>query len=179
MQKALFLDRDGVINVDKSYIYKTEDIEFAAGIFQFLKTAADLGFELVVITNQAGIARGMYTEEDVVRLHEWMSKVFNEKGINIRKFYFCPHHPDFSEKCNCRKPEIGMVTQAAEELKIDLKKSVIIGDKKSDVKTGKNAGMPLTILIKGEYEDKPTEVEDFFAADLFEAENILKEYYEA
>lgn len=179
MNKALFLDRDGIINIDKGYIHKPEDVEFCKGIFQFMKTASALGFMLFVITNQAGVARGMYEEADVTRLHEWMDAQIKKHGINIKKYYHCPHHPEFTGACSCRKPETGMVEQAASEYGIDLSSSVIIGDKKSDVRTGKNAGMAYTILVSGKYEQQSAAEADFFASDLYEAEKALKAYCEA
>lgn len=179
MKRALFLDRDGVINIDKDYVHKAEDIEFVDGIFQFLNTASELGFELVVITNQSGIARGMFNAEDVDRLHKYMDKEFSKHGVSVSRYYYCPHHPDITGACSCRKPETGMVTQAAEELGLNIKESVIIGDKKSDIKTGKHAEMACTILLKGNYEEKPTGIEDIFVSDLYEAEKYLKEYCEA
>jgi len=145
--KVLFLDRDGVINEEYNYVYKIKDFHFCDGIFELCKYYQDNGYIIVVITNQAGIARGYYTEEDFNILTEWMIKEFNENGINIAKVYFCPHHPEFTGNCTCRKPNPGMILDAQKEFNIDLCESILIGDKESDIKAGKNAGIGRSILI--------------------------------
>lgn len=137
MKRALFLDRDGIINVDKKYLHKAEDVEFVDGIFDLCKRAWDLGYELIVVTNQSGIARGYFTVDDVEQLHEWMREEFAMRGIEIRAFYISPYHPDaaiemFRKDSSCRKPEPGMIQQAAEEHNLDLLHSLMIGDKESD-----------------------------------------------
>ncbi|WP_294966423.1 D-glycero-beta-D-manno-heptose 1,7-bisphosphate 7-phosphatase [Sulfurimonas sp.] len=147
MNKALFLDRDGVINVEKDYIYKIEDFEFIDGIFELCKYYTNLGFLIVVVTNQSGIARNFYTENDFDILTSWMLKEFLSHEIDVKKVYFCPHHPDISGQCTCRKPNPGMLLQASKELEIDLKKSIIIGDKERDILAGINAGLTNTYLF--------------------------------
>ena len=146
--KALFLDRDGTINIEKNYIYKIEDFTFIDGIFELILHYQNLGFLIVVITNQSGIARGFYSENDFLKLTEWMVGRFNEKGISIAKVYHCPHHPDITGACNCRKPQPGMILQAAEEFSIDLENSVLIGDKKRDIQAGQNAGIGKNLYIQ-------------------------------
>lgn len=148
MRKALFLDRDGVINVDKGYVYKISDFEFVDGIFDLCKKYQDKGYLIFVITNQAGIARGFYNDRDFVELTLWMTKQFKLNGIVIAKVYYCPHHPDFNATCNCRKPNPGMLLDAQREFDIDLAESVLIGDKESDVAAGANAGIKKLILIE-------------------------------
>ncbi len=148
MNKAVFLDRDGVINIEKNYVYKIEDFEFIDGIFDLCKKYQQEGYLLIVITNQAGIARGYYTEEQFRVLTDWMVKKFEEQGISIAKVYFCPHHPDFTGECECRKPNPGMILQAAKEFKLDLSKSILIGDKMSDIEAGERAGVGTNIVIK-------------------------------
>ncbi len=148
VKKALFLDRDGVINKEKNYLYKIEDFEFIDGVFESCKFFQDRGYEIIIITNQAGIARGYYTEEDFHRLNNWMLDEFKKRGINISKVYFCPHHPDFTGECECRKPNPGMILQAQKEFGLDLSSSILVGDKESDIKAGKNAGVGLNILVR-------------------------------
>ncbi|WP_455756694.1 D-glycero-beta-D-manno-heptose 1,7-bisphosphate 7-phosphatase [Sulfurimonas sp.] len=147
MQKALFLDRDGVINVEKDYLYKIEDFEFIDGIIQLCKHYQTNGYQIFVVTNQSGIAREYYTEEDFSNLTDWMINEFKNNDINIIKVYHCPHHPSISGDCSCRKPHAGMLLSAEEEYNIDLKKSIIIGDKERDIEAGLNAGLQETYLF--------------------------------
>jgi D-glycero-D-manno-heptose 1,7-bisphosphate phosphatase len=147
MNKVLFLDRDGVVNKEKNYLYKIEDFEFIDGVFETCRYFQDLGYLIVVITNQAGIARGKYTEKDFNILTEWMTKEFARNGINISKVYHCPHHPDYSGECECRKPNPGMILQAQKDFDIDFSKSILVGDKNSDIEAGVNAGVGQNYLI--------------------------------
>ena len=140
-KKALFLDRDGTINVEKHYVYKKEDFVFIPGIFDLLKHFTEHGYLIFIISNQSGIARGFYSENDYNILNEWMLNEFELKGIKITKVYHCPHHPDITGPCNCRKPKPGMILQAIEEFNINPTASVLIGDKKSDILAGENAGI--------------------------------------
>jgi D-glycero-D-manno-heptose 1,7-bisphosphate phosphatase len=148
LNKALFLDRDGTINKEKNYVYKIEDFEFIEGIFELIRSYEQRGFLIIVITNQAGIARGFYTEAEYEELTRWMINKFREKGIRITKVYHCPHHPDYTGKCSCRKPEPGMILQAIDEFNINPEESVLIGDKKSDILAGKNAGIGKSLFIQ-------------------------------
>jgi len=148
MNKALFLDRDGVINKEKNYLYKKEDFEFIDGVFETCRTYSDKGFLIIVITNQAGIARGIYSEEDFDNLTRWMNKCFKENGITITKVYYCPHHPDFSEPCDCRKPNPGMLLSAKKMFNLDMKESILVGDKESDIEAGINAEIGTNILVR-------------------------------
>lgn len=152
MTKALFLDRDGVINIEKNYLYKIEDFEFIDGIFDLCKTYQQDGYIIIVITNQAGIARGYYTEDDFYNLTQWMIEEFKHKGILISKVYHCPHHPEFTGECQCRKPNPGMILSAQKEFDIDLDNSILVGDKISDVEAGINAGICKIYLISSEIE---------------------------
>lgn len=147
MNRALFLDRDGVINVDKGHIYKVEDFEFCSGILDLCRRFIEEGFIIVVITNQAGIAKGFYSVSDFYELDKWMIEQFEKSGINILRTYFCPHHPDFTGGCKCRKPGPGMLINAGKDLNIDLSKSIFIGDKESDIEAGIKAGIPSNILF--------------------------------
>ena len=146
MNKALFLDRDGVINVEKNYLYEIEEFEFMDGIFDLCRSYEQKGYLIVVVTNQSGIARGYYSEDDFARLSEWMIDEFKEQSIDIAGIYYCPHHPDISGTCSCRKPEPGMLFDAAENLDIDLKNSVMIGDKERDIEAAINAGVQTSYL---------------------------------
>ncbi len=147
MKKALFLDRDGVINIEKDYLYKIEDFEFIDGVFEACRYMQDLGYIIVVITNQSGISRGKYSEDDFAHLTSWMLEKFKCEDIYISHVYHCPHHPDFSGACECRKPNPGMIQQAAKEHNIDLSKSILVGDKNSDIQAGLNAGIGQNYLI--------------------------------
>jgi histidinol-phosphate phosphatase family domain/HAD-superfamily hydrolase, subfamily IIIA len=142
MNKALFIDRDGVINIDKGHVFLKEDFEFSPGIFVLCRKYSDAGFLIIVITNQAGIAKGIYTEKDFLKLTEWMTGEFKKNGIIISKVYFCPHHPDITGSCDCRKPKPGMILKAKEEFDLDLSESVLIGDMENDLQAGRNAGIP-------------------------------------
>lgn len=147
MHKALFLDRDGVINVDKNYVYKIEDFEWVEGIFDVCEFFQDKGYRIFVVTNQSGICRGYYSEDDFLKLTKWMEEEFAKKGINITKTFYCPHHPEITGECGCRKPNPGMILKAKDEFNIDLKNSVLIGDKQSDIDAAKNAGVKKTYLL--------------------------------
>lgn len=171
MEKALFLDRDGIINIDKGYIHKIEDIEFVDGIFDLCKTAKERGYHIFVVTNQAGIDRGLYTGQHVDIMHGWMREQFRSRGTEFTEMYFCPHHPDFTGKCSCRKPEPGMLLKAIEEYGIDPAASIMIGDKVGDVQAGKNAGVGLCVVIAGQYvSEQPPEADLMF--------HSLREAYE-
>ena len=147
MKKALFLDRDGVINVEKNYLYKKEDFKFIDGIFELCKYYQKLGYIIIVVTNQSGIARKYYTENDFNALTSWMTQEFENNNIHISKVYFCPHHPDITGECPCRKPNAGMFFQAQKEFDIDLSNSIIVGDKESDIEAGIIAGLNESYLF--------------------------------
>jgi len=146
MKKALFLDRDGVINIEKDYLYKIKDFEFIEGIFDLCKYYQSLGYIIVVVTNQSGIAREYYNDEDFKRLTTWMTGVFTENNVIITDVYYCPHHEKISGPCVCRKPKPGMLLDAAKKYEIDLGNSIIIGDKERDIQAGINAGLQETYL---------------------------------
>ena len=147
MQKVLFLDRDGVINVEKDYLYKIEDFEFIDGIIDLCHYYEQNGYMIIVVTNQSGIAREYYTEADFSELTHWMINEFENNAVHISKVYHCPHHPSISGKCSCRKPNPGMLHQAAEEFDIDFSKSIIVGDKERDIEAGINAGVLQSYLF--------------------------------
>lgn len=147
MNKALFLDRDGVINVEKDYLYKIDDFDFIDGIFELCEYYISRGYLIFVVTNQSGIARGFYTENDFNTLTSWMIKEFLKHNIKIQKVYFCPHHPDITGQCECRKPNPKMLFDAMNEFDIDMSNSIIIGDKQRDIDAGLNAGLNETYLF--------------------------------
>ena len=145
--RALFLDRDGVINREINYLFKIDYFVFNKCIFELCKKYQSNNFKIIVVTNQAGIAKGFYSEDDFKKLTNWMILEFFKRDIKIDKVYHCPCHPDFSSECKCRKPDIGMITRAKLDFDLDLSKSVLIGDKLSDIEAGKKAGIGLNILI--------------------------------
>jgi len=152
MNKAVFLDRDGVINIDHGYTYKPSEFEFYPGVFETCRMMQQSGYKLVVVTNQSGIGRGYYSELDFQHLSQWMVQQFAEHDVNISGVYFCPHHPEkaqaqYLRHCDCRKPEPGMLLKAAQELDLDLSASIMIGDKESDVVAGKKAGVKVCVRI--------------------------------
>ena len=147
MNRALFLDRDGVINVEINYLHKVDDFQFIEGIFKLCKKYQHRGYIIIVVTNQSGIARGYYSDEDFNSLTSWMIKEFAKEGIDIKKVYSCPHHPEISGACSCRKPEPGMFLDAQKEFDIDLKNSILVGDKESDIEAALSAGIKETYLF--------------------------------
>lgn len=146
-QKVFFLDRDGVINVDSGYVSRIEDFEFIKGIFPVLRALIKKGYKLVVVTNQAGIGRGYYTEGDFRKLNEWMIGKFAEQEVEIADVYSCPHVPD--EGCSCRKPAPGMFLQAIQDHDIDLTHSWMVGDKDTDMAAAEAAGIPNRVILGG------------------------------
>lgn len=152
MRPALFLDRDGVINVEKKYVYRREAFEFVDGIFDLCESAAREGMALVVVTNQAGIGRGYYTEAQFHELTNWMRVQFAVRGIKLDAVYFCPCHPEhgvgrYKTDSFDRKPNPGMILRARDELGLDLSRSVLVGDKSTDIAAAKAAGVGVSILL--------------------------------
>jgi D-glycero-D-manno-heptose 1,7-bisphosphate phosphatase len=137
MTKAVFLDRDGTINVEKNYLHKVQDFEFLPDAVEGMKILQDAGFLLIIVTNQSGIGRGYYTEEDFQILNDWMLGVLEENGVHITDVLYCPHLPDagiekYRKICDCRKPALGMFKQAVSKHNIDLNVSWAVGDKLRD-----------------------------------------------
>ena len=154
MRRAVFLDRDGTINVEKDYLFKIQDFEFIPGAEDAIRNLNDAGYFVVVVTNQSGVARGYYTEEDVELLHRHIASELEKAGAHIDAWVFCPHHPDgrgsYSLPCDCRKPLPGMLQEAARRYDIDLESSIMIGDKQVDITAGISAGCR-TILVRTGY----------------------------
>ena len=154
MKKAIFLDRDGTINVEKDYIYKSEDLVFEEGTIEALKTFKNLGYILIVVSNQSGIARGYFTEEDLNIFNNNMNEILKKNGVEITEFHCCPHHPDgigeYKKVCECRKPNNKMIEDAIKKYNIDREKSYMIGDKTSDIGAGIKSNLK-TVLVKTGY----------------------------
>ena len=163
MKKAIFLDRDGTINVEKDYIYKSEDLIFEEGTIEALKTFKNLGYILIVVSNQSGIARGYFTEEDLNIFNNNMNEILKKNGVEITEFYCCPHHPDgigeYKKVCECRKPNNKMIEDAIKKYNIDREKSYMIGDKTSDIGAGLKSNLK-TVLVKTGYGLKDMEKVD-------------------
>ena len=154
MNKAIFLDRDGTINFDTGYINKVEDLEFIDYAILGLERMQSLGYQLIIVTNQAGIAKGKFTEEDYFAFRNEMHRRLKEKRVIISAEYFCPHHIEgtiekYKIDCDCRKPKTGMLERAAKEKNLDLKKCWVIGDTSSDILAGKNAGCRTIQVLTG------------------------------
>lgn len=181
MKKAAFLDRDGVINVDHGYVFRREDFEWVDGAVEGMKKLSELGYELVVVTNQSGIGRGYYSEQDFLDLCEWMKISLAERGVRIARICYCPHHPskalpEYLKDCACRKPRPGMILQAAQELSIDLSRSVMLGDKPSDVDAALAAGIPTRFILSKNGAGEPEHAENATASSrsLLEAAERLQ-----
>ncbi len=154
MEKIVFLDRDGTLNEEVNYLHRPEDMHLLEGVQQALRRLKEAGFKLVVITNQAGVARGYYTEEDVKLLHGYMNEILSAEGARIDGFYYCPHHPVhgigcYKKDCSCRKPGIGMFLQAEKQFAVDKAHSYMIGDKLLDTQAGKNYGVTSILVGTG------------------------------
>lgn len=144
---ALFLDRDGVVNVDTGYVHRVEEFRFCDGIFDVCREARRRGAAIVVVTNQAGIARGYYDENRYQALTAWMQARFDAEGASIDAVYHCPHHPLHGGPCTCRKPAPGMLLRAAREHALRLPESLLVGDKESDVQAGRAAGVRACVRV--------------------------------
>lgn len=177
-EKVIFLDRDGTINTEVNYLYKPEELVIIDGVAEAVKKWRADGFKIVVITNQAGVARGYYTEEDVNNLHEYLNNELKKQGACIDKFIYCPHHPEngigeYKKDCECRKPKPGMFHMAEEYFNIDKAHSYMIGDKLADTQAGHNYGI-VSILVGSGYgammkEKGSTSDYDFYAEALCDA----------
>ena len=152
----MFLDRDGVINHDYGYVHKKKNFHFIEGIFDLVSYAVKRGYEIVVVTNQAGIAHGFYTERDFHELTSWMKDVFSLNKAPISKVFYCPNHPDgigrYRKVDSNRKPGPGMLLKAKDELDLDLSSSILVGDKISDILAGHTAGVEKNILFRSAHD---------------------------
>lgn len=160
MKRAVFLDRDGTINIEKEYLYQIADFEFIPGAPEAIQLLNRAEIMVIVVTNQSGIARGYYTEEDVEILHRHIASELERAGAHVDAWYFCPHHPNgrgsYALPCDCRKPLPGMLKEASRRYDINLLSSTMIGDKRADIEAGQAAGCR-TILVRTGYgaEEEP------------------------
>lgn len=145
-KKVIFLDRDGVINKEVGYLHKIEDFKFIDGVFDACLDFQSFSYQIIIVTNQSGIERGYYTEEDFQTVTEWMLDQFKQHNIQILDVFFCPHAPE--SNCSCRKPKPGMFNQANDKYDIDMKNSWMIGDKEADIQAANAAGISNTVLVK-------------------------------
>jgi len=149
INKAIFLDRDGVINKEISHLSDPKDFEFIKGSIEALKLLKQKGFLLIIITNQAGIARGLFTEETLKAIHYKMIKILKQQNINLDDIFYCPHHPEFTGSCECRKPNPGMILKAQSKYHIDLTNSYMVGDTLNDIQTGKSVNCKTALVLTG------------------------------
>jgi D-glycero-D-manno-heptose 1,7-bisphosphate phosphatase len=168
LQKVLFLDRDGIINVDHGYVSKIEDFEFTEGIFEFLHLFIEKGYKLFIVTNQSGIGRGYYTQDDFEILTKWMLVQLEKEKIHIESVHYCNHAPEMH--CVCRKPATGMVDEILEQHEVDLNNSWMIGDKQSDIDLAHNSTINHTISIG----KNKIEKSEYHFPTILEAQRYLK-----
>ncbi|ALB53892.1 D-glycero-beta-D-manno-heptose 1,7-bisphosphate 7-phosphatase [Cronobacter universalis] len=164
---AIFLDRDGTINIDHGYVSEIDRFEFIDGVIDAMRELKAMGFALVLVTNQSGIARGMFTEAQFEQLTEWMDWSLADRGVDFDGIYYCPHHPEaaveeFRQNCDCRKPQPGMLLSARDFLHIDMAASYMVGDKLEDMQAGAAAGVGTKVLVRT---GKPVTPEAEAAAD--------------
>jgi D-glycero-D-manno-heptose 1,7-bisphosphate phosphatase len=171
--KTIFLDRDGVINKDNKYVYKPDDFEFTPGIFDICFYFQKLGYKLVVITNQSGIARGYFNENQYQELTNWMLIQFSKKNIDILDILHCPHGPQ--SQCNCRKPNPGLFLNAKIKHKIQMQKSWMIGDSERDITAASLAGIKNTILFSSDYKnDEGNSKAKYILASIKDIKDVIK-----
>jgi D-glycero-D-manno-heptose 1,7-bisphosphate phosphatase len=162
-RRAVFLDRDGVVNLDYGYVVRKEDFQFVPGVLEASRLLAERGFALVIASNQSGIGRGLYSEADFFALTAWVKEQFAAAGAPLAGVYYCPHHPTeataaYRVECECRKPAPGMLLRAAHELSLDLSRSVMFGDKATDLNAARAAGVPHRILLGTDGREMPADI---------------------
>lgn len=150
--RALFLDRDGIVNEDHGFVWKIEDVVFQKGILELGRFFTARDWLIIIVSNQSGIARGLYQAGDVRKVHEFIREKLGFHRVKVDDFFFCPHYPPVSGPCGCRKPEPGMILAAAEKYDIDLPASIMVGDKDSDMRAAEAAGIGTRYLLPGNYE---------------------------
>ena len=171
--KVVFLDRDGVINEEVGYLHEIKDFKFIEGVMDSCNSFLSLGYQIIVVTNQSGIGRGLYKEEDFHILNQWMLDKFQQEGVRILDVFFCPHGPN--DDCYCRKPKPGLFLDAKEKYDVDMNISWMIGDKEADIEAANNAGISQTILVRSghtinEEKTKASSIVD----SILDAKKILK-----
>lgn len=169
--KVIVLDRDGTIVVDRHYLANPEDLEFEEDAEAGLREMSQLGYRLVIITNQSGIARGLFSVSRLEQIHERLRLMLQEIGIPLAGIYYCPHGPQ--DACDCRKPNLGLMRQAAEDLGFDPSESIVIGDKESDVEFGRRAGAVTMLIANSAPGSTPTTAADHVVRNLKEAADII------
>jgi D-glycero-D-manno-heptose 1,7-bisphosphate phosphatase len=170
--KTIFLDRDGVINKDTNYLSKIEDFEFVNGIFKTCQYLLRIDYEIIIVTNQSGIARNYYSEKDFQNLTQWMLSQFEINSVNILDVLHCPHSSD--SNCNCRKPKPGMFIKAKNKYDIDMEKSWMIGDSERDIQAANLAGIKQTILVRsGKKINESKSDAMFFLDSIYQANQII------
>jgi D,D-heptose 1,7-bisphosphate phosphatase len=178
MIRAVFLDRDGVLNSDPPhYAHRLDQLELIPRSAEAVRFLKDNGYLLVIISNQSGVALGYYAEDQISVFNNALLKEIRKRGGDIDAIYYCPHHPDaiiekYKKNCNCRKPKPGMILRAAQEYDIDLKNSFVVGDKKGDIEAGKIAGCRTILVLTGHGADEVLKIKTgdcLIAADLFDA----------
>ncbi|WP_338571054.1 D-glycero-beta-D-manno-heptose 1,7-bisphosphate 7-phosphatase [Erwinia billingiae] len=164
---AIFLDRDGTMNEDHGYVHEIDNFQFIDGAIEAMQELKKMGYALVMVTNQSGIARGIFSEDTFMQLTEWMDWSLADRDVDLDGIYFCPHHPEgvieeYRQQCDCRKPEPGMLLSAQKELNIDMAASYMVGDKIDDMLAGRAAGVGKKVLVRS---GKPITEEGEKAAD--------------
>lgn len=150
---AIFLDRDGTINIDHGFVHEIDKFEFIDGAIEAMIELKKMGYALVIVTNQSGIGRGIYSEDQFLHLSEWMDWSLADRGIDLDGLYYCPHHPEaeieeYRIECDCRKPKAGMLIEAQAHLAIDMSSSIMVGDKLADIQAGQAAKVGMNILVR-------------------------------
>lgn len=178
---AVFLDRDGTVLKEVGYLSRLEDMELLPQATAAIKLLNQKGIKVVVVTNQSGVARGFFPEDLVKEVHQRLQKDLQKEGAFLDGFFYCPHHPDYGHEkyrkdCFCRKPNIGMLQEAARDFRIDLSRSYLIGDTRRDLETAWNAGMKGVLLLSGYGKDelKKIEVQDLEEKPDYVASDLLK-----
>ncbi len=180
-EPGLFLDRDGTINREVDYLGDPDDLELIPGVADAIRRAHEAGYRVVVITNQSGIARGLFGEKDLIAIHARLDELLAAEGAAVEGYYSCPHHPDFGGEryqraCDCRKPAPGLLLEAARDLDLDLARSACVGDSLRDLEAARRAGIPARYLVatgKGQDQRSGLGEGDHFVADLAEAVDAL------
>ncbi len=171
-KKVVFLDRDGVINKEVGYLHKIEDFEFIKGVFDACLYFQSLDYQIIIVTNQSGIERGYYSENDFHIVNNWMLEQFKDQGVDILDVFFCPHGPE--SNCDCRKPKPGMFNQANDKHDINIKNSWMIGDKEADIQAANAAGIQNTILVKsGHAIDEKNSKAKFILNSIEQAKKVI------